>query len=385
MAGNEEGQERTEQPSEKRLRDARDQGNLPRSRELATAAVFGAGVIATVQFGGGVARNAHSWMRQALTPPVQLLETPQALLPHMGQLMLGLLWVVWPLLALSLLAAFAGPLVMGGLRFSGKALAPDFTRMNPLSGLKRLYGAESVAELTKSLLRVAFVGGAAGLALNHGVHRLHGMLNQSLEQATQTGLGLAMSMLVATAGALGLLAALDAPYQKWNWRRKLKMTRQELREEMKESEGSPEVKGRIRQMQHQLSQRRMMEAVPSADVVVVNPTHYAVALKYEGGRMRAPTVVAKGVDETALRIREVADKHRISIVSAPPLARALYREGQLGQEIPVRLYAAVAQVLSYVYQLRAWRTGTSPWPTEPRVDVQEYPDGHVPGDEGARP
>lgn len=170
-----------------------------------------------------------------------------------------------------------------------------------------------------------------------------------------------------------LLAAFDAPYQRWNWMRKLKMTREELRREMKESEGSPEVKGRIRQLQQQLSNRRMMEAVPTADVVVVNPTHYAVALKYEGGKMGAPTVVALGVDETALRIREVADGNKVAIVSAPPLARALYREGQLGKEIPVRLYSAVAQVLSYVYQLRTWRGG--PMPAAPSINVDEFGTG----------
>src|SRR5690606_25736793 len=200
--------------------------------------------------------------------------------------------------------------------------------------------------------------------------------------AARTGLGFAGRLIGAAAVALLLLAAADAPYQKWNWTRKLKMTRQEVREEMKETDGNPQVKGKIRQMQYQMSQRRMMEAVPTADVVVVNPTHYAVALKYDGGTMRAPTVVAKGVDEVALRIREVAARHRVALVSAPPLARALYREGQLGKEIPVRLYAAVAQVLSYVYQLRAWRAGTlRAHPELGRVEV----DGFAEGDGRAAP
>jgi len=188
------------------------------------------------------------------------------------------------------------------------------------------------------------------------------------------------TMVQNTPVAMLLLAAIDAPYQRWNWMRKLKMTREELRREMKESEGSPEVKGRIRQMQHQMANRRMMEAVPTADVVLVNPTHYAVALKYEGGKMGAPTVVALGVDETALHIRKIAEGNKVAIVSAPPLARALYREGELGKEIPVRLYSAVAQVLSYVYQLRSWRGG--PMPAQPYVDVAEHPPG-APAD-GAR-
>jgi flagellar biosynthetic protein FlhB len=241
-----------------------------------------------------------------------------------------------------------------------------------MAGIKRLYGAESVAELLRSLLRVVLIGGAATICIKLGLNPLRELLTMPLEQAIRSGLGFTSTLLLATTGALILLAAIDAPYQKWNWMRKLKMTRQELREEMKESEGSPEVKGRIRQMQHQMSQRRMMEDVPKADVIVVNPTHYAVALKYESGQMGAPTVVAKGVDELAMRIREIADDHRIAIVSAPPLARALYREGQIGREIPVRLYAAVAQILSYVYQLRAWRVGQAPLPDLPAVDIDEH-------------
>jgi flagellar biosynthetic protein FlhB len=376
MAENEDGQERTEQPSEKRLREARENGNLPRSRELATAAVFGAGVLALRGFGPSLAHGAQDWLRGALNPDRALLHSPELLFGYMGQMLLKLLWLMLPLTGVALLAAFVAPLAMGTLHFSGKSLLPDLGRLNPLSGIKRTWGPESLTELAKSLLRVILVGGAAGLTLAHGMDVLHSMPNQSLEDAARTGLHFAGRLLLATAGALVLLAAIDAPYQKWNWLRKLKMTRQELRDEAKDAEGNPQVKGKIRQMQFQLMQRRMMEAVPTADVIVVNPTHYAVALKYDGGSMRAPTVVARGVDEVAHRIREVADRHRVAIVSAPPLARALYREGQLGKEIPVRLYAAVAQILSYVYQLRAWRAGTAPaFPQLDAVAVEEFPNG----------
>jgi flagellar biosynthetic protein FlhB len=376
MAENEDGQERTEQPSEKRLREARENGNLPRSRELATAAVFGAGVLALRGFGPSLAHGAQDWLRGALNPDRALLHSPELLFGYMGQMLLKLLWLMLPLTGVALLAAFVAPLAMGTLHFSGKSLLPDLGRLNPLSGIKRTWGPESLTELAKSLLRVILVGGAAGLTLAHGMDVLRSMPNQSLEDAARTGLHFAGRLLLATAGALVLLAAIDAPYQKWNWLRKLKMTRQELRDEAKDAEGNPQVKGKIRQMQFQLMQRRMMEAVPTADVIVVNPTHYAVALKYDGGSMRAPTVVARGVDEVAHRIREVADRHRVAIVSAPPLARALYREGQLGKEIPVRLYAAVAQILSYVYQLRAWRAGPAPaFPQLDAVAVEEFPNG----------
>jgi flagellar biosynthesis protein FlhB len=382
MAEQDESGERTEQPTEKRLREARDQGNVPRSRELATAAVFGAGVLALTATAPTLARNSLGWMKIALTPDMNLRGHPDQLFGHAGQLLLKLLLVMAPLAIVCVLAGVAGPLLMGGLKFSQKSLMPDFKRLSPAAGLKRLYGPESLAELLKSLLRVVFVGGAAALALKLGLNKLRALLDMPLEAAASSGLGFTGVLLLSTAGALGLLAAIDAPYQKWNYTRKLKMTRQELRDEMKESEGRPEVKGRIRQMQHQLSQRRMMEDVPSADVIVVNPTHYAVALKYDGGQMGAPRVVAKGVDEIAHRIREVAERHRVAIVSSPPLARALYREGQIGREIPVRLYSAVAHILSYVYQLRAWREGAVDYPDQPVVEVDEQLSGK-PG--GAKP
>ncbi|MEL1264246.1 flagellar biosynthesis protein FlhB [Pseudoxanthomonas putridarboris] len=372
MAEQDESGERTELPTEKRLRDAREQGNIPRSRELATAAVFGAGVLSIIAMAPLLGRNALGWMKVALSPEPGLMRQPDQLFGHVGLLLLKLLAVVSPIALVCVLAGIAGPALMGGLRFSQKSLMPDFKRLSPMAGIKRLYGPESVAELLKSLLRVVLVGGAATLCIRLGLNPLRELMTMPLEQAVRSGLGFTSTLLLATTGALILLAAIDAPYQKWNWKRKLKMTRQELREEMKESEGRPEVKGRIRQLQHQLSQRRMMEDVPTADVIVVNPTHYAVALKYESGQMGAPTVVAKGVDEMAQRIREVADAHRIAIVSAPPLARALYREGQIGREIPVRLYAAVAQILSYVYQLRAWRIGQAALPDLPAVDVDEH-------------
>lgn len=372
MSEQDESGEKTELPSEKRLREAREQGNIPRSRELATAAVFTAGVLAISGFTPTLARGAMGWMKTALSPDPELFKHSDQLFGHVGTLLTQLLWVFIPVVVVCVAASFIAPVLMGGLRFSGKALMPDFSRLSPIKGMARLYGAESVAELLKSLLRVAFVGGAAGITLKLGMNQLRELLTMPLESAVTTGLGFAGTLLFACAGALALLAAIDAPYQKWNWLRKLKMTRQELREEMKESEGRPEVKGRIRQMQHQMSQRRMIEDVPTADVIVVNPTHYAVALKYDANSFGAPKVVAKGVDEVALRIREVAEAHRVAIVSAPPLARALYREGQLGREIPVRLYTAVAQILSYVYQLRAWRAGTlAQHPDLPTVEVDE--------------
>jgi len=373
MAENENGAERTEQPTAKRLDDARKDGNIPRSRELGTAAVFAAGVAVLAAGGGAIAQGALTWMRAALSLEPALYQSHEQLFGHWGHLLLQLMWVIAPLLAVCLLACAIAPALMGGFKLSSKAMTPNFKRMNPLSGIKRLYGPEALAELAKSLLRVGLVGTAAGLCLWQGVQQLLPLVHQPLERAAGDALGFALTLLLCTAAALALLAAIDVPYQKWNWMRKLKMTRQELRDELKETEGKPEVKGRIRQIMQQMAQRRMMEDVPSADVIVVNPTHYAVALKYDGHSMRAPKVVAKGVDEIAARIRAVGEKHKVAILSAPPLARALYREARIGQEIPVRLYAAVAQVLSWVYQLRAFTPGAGiPWPQAPHIDIDEH-------------
>lgn len=370
MSDNEQSGEKTEQPTPKRLNDARQEGNIPRSRELSTAAVYGACVLAMLAFSGLLARGGVEWMKQALTPDLTLLQHPTEMFGHAGELLLAGMLVISPLLVVGLLASFISPVLMGGLQWSNKSLMPKFNRLSPIAGIKRLYGAEAVAEFAKSLLRMLFVGAAGGLMMSGSMPLLRGLLHKPLEVAMADGLQFSLRLMLATAAAFFLLALLDAPYQRWNWMRKLKMTRDELKRELKQSEGSPEVKGRIRQLQMQASQRRMMQDVPGADVIVVNPTHYAVALKYQGEKMNAPTVVARGVDEVALRIRALAQQHRVAVVSAPPLARALYREGQIGKEIPVRLYSAVAQVLSYVYQLNDWRSG--PAPVLPPLQVAEF-------------
>ncbi|MFC5568966.1 flagellar biosynthesis protein FlhB [Lysobacter yangpyeongensis] len=362
-------EDRTEQPSEKRLREARERGDVPRSRELGNVAVLGCAVLALKATAGGMGSASRDWMRDALTVDPALIDAPDRLLPHAASLLGGLVVPMLPLFAAALIACLVAPAVMGNLRFASAALQPDFNRLNPLNGLKRMYGRDSLVEIIRSVLRVLLIGGIGGWMVYRAFDTLIGLPQASLEVAVSEGIGLASSALLAMVGALGVLAALDVPWQHFRHRSRLKMTRQELRDELKESEGNPEVKARVRQVAREMSRRRMMEAVPTADVVITNPTHYAVALKYSAGAMRAPKVVAKGVDEMALAIRELAGKHRIAIVEAPPLARALYRLAKVDQEIPVKLYAAVAQVLSYVYQLKAWVPGRGPMPTLNAVDV----------------
>lgn len=378
-AGDQE--DRTEQPSEKRLREARERGDVPRSRELGNVAVLGCAVLALKVTADSMGAASRDWLRDALTIDPALIDAPDRLLPHAASLLAGLLVPMLPLFAAALIACFAAPMVMGNLRFAGKALQPDINRLNPMSGLKRMYGRESLVELVRSLLRVLLIGGIGGWMVYRAFDTLVALPQAPLEAAVSEGVALATTALLAMVAGLGLLAAIDVPWQHFQHRSKLKMTKQELRDELKESEGNPEVKARVRQVAREMSRRRMMEAVPTADVVITNPTHYAVALKYSAGAMRAPKVVAKGVDEMALAIRDVAGKHRIAVVEAPPLARALYRLAKVDQEIPVKLYAAVAQVLSYVYQLRAWVPGRGAMPTLGGIDVGA--DGAV--DEDAMP
>jgi flagellar biosynthetic protein FlhB len=361
-------EDRTEQPTEKRLRDAREKGQVPRSRELANVAVLGCAVLALKVTSGSVGAHSRDWMRDALRFDRALLDAPDRLLPHAAALVGKLALPLLPLLFAALAACLLAPMAMGGIRFASKSLQPDFGRLNPVKGFARVYGAESLAELVRSLLRVALIGGVGGWMVWRAFSSLLSMPQASLEAAVAGGVDLASSALLAMVGALAVLALIDVPWQHHQHKSKLKMTKQELRDEAKEAEGNPELKARVRQVQRQMSQRRMMEAVPTADVVVMNPTHYAVAMQYQPG-MRAPKVVAKGVDEMALAIRALAEQHRVAVVEAPPLARALYRQSQVDQEIPVKLYAAVAQVLSYVYQLRAWVPGRGPMPAMAEFDV----------------
>ena len=365
----EDQEDRTEAPSEKRLREARERGDVPRSRELANVAVLGCAVIALKATSGHMGSASREWMQDALTIDPALLDAPDRLLPHAASLLGGLVMPMLPLILAALAACVLAPMVMGGLRFASKSLMPDFGRLNPANGMARMYGKESLAELLRSLLRVALIGGIGAWVVHRAFNTLLAMPGASLEVAVARGVDLALWALLAMVGALGALAAIDVPWQHFQYRSKLKMTKQELRDEAKEQEGNPEVKARVRQVAREMSRRRMMEAVPTADVVVMNPTHYAVALKYTAGKTRAPIVVAKGVDELALLIKATAQKHRVTVLEAPPLARALYRQAKVDQEIPVKLYAAVAQVLSYVYQLRAWVPGRGPMPTLVEVDV----------------
>jgi flagellar biosynthetic protein FlhB len=262
--------------------------------------------------------------------------------------------------------ALACPLLIGGWLFSTKSFLPNFNKLNPMRGLGNMVSTNSLVELLKAVAKTILVGAVAYMVVMSEKDAVFGLAVEPL-LAGSTHLGhLVGTAFLYMVGGLGLVAAIDGPYQVWHYADKLKMTRQEMIQESKESDGNPQMKAKIRQMQREMSRRRMMADVPTADVVVTNPTHYAVALKYTDGQGGAPRVVAKGSDEVAAKIRELARENKVALLEAPALARALHKHTEIGDEIPEALYAAVAEVLAYVFQLRKYSKVGGTYPERPR-------------------
>jgi flagellar biosynthetic protein FlhB len=371
----ETGQEKTEQATPKRLEEARKKGQVPRSTDLSTAAVCIAAAAAIYTLGHVAAGQFADFMRDSLTLEPAKAMSSEAMWPQLRDAGARSLLIILPILAATFFAALAAPLALGGWNFSGQALMPQFNRMNPISGLARMFSVRGLVELLKGLTKVFVVGIIAVLLLKGLTPQLMGLSGEPVGNAIGHSASMASYSLLILCMGLAIIAAVDVPYQLWQYAKELRMTREEVREEYKESEGSPETRGRIREVQRALSRGRMMQDVPTADVVVTNPTHYAVALRYDERKNRAPVVVAKGTELLALRIREVATEHGVPIVEAPPLARALYKSVELGREVPAALYITVAQVLTYVFQLRAARERGMPPPPAPSIFLDEGAEG----------
>jgi len=370
VAGNDR-HDKTEAPTPKRLEDARREGRVPRSRELTAATVMVAAGIVLTMYGDSIGTRLGEMMRGGLVVSRADAFDVSAMTRAFSRLSLAALYAIAPVLLVTMVAALAAPLAIGGWAPSSKALTPNFSRLSPMAGLQRMLSLRSWVELGKALAKFAVVGIAATLVLYLNLDRLMSLGSEPIHAAIGHAIQLAGHALIALTAALVLIAAVDAPFQIWQHRQDMRMTREEVRQEHKEAEGSPEIKGRIRALQREMAERRMMEEVPKADVIVVNPTHYAVALRYDDRNMRAPRVVAKGVDLMAARIREVATEHKVPIFEAPPLARALHRHVEIGDEIPAGLYVAVAQVLTYIFQLRTAKAGGGIRPALPRIDMPE--------------
>jgi flagellar biosynthetic protein FlhB len=371
MAEHNDAQEKTEKATPKRLQDARRKGQVPRSRDLSAAAVTMSAAAGLYLMGDQLAGKLHLLMQRSFTISREQALDSSRMVPALASAAIDGLKICAPVLGIVCLAALLAPLALGGWSFSTEALAPQFKRLNPLEGMKRLFSMRALVELVKALAKFGVVALVAVLVLWNDAPTLLNLGREPLDQAIAHTVALSGKALMAITAGLLIIAGIDVPYQLYSHAKQLKMSRQEIREEHKEAEGSPEVKGRIRQLQQQLARQRMMQEVPTADVVVTNPTHFAVALRYDEKRMRAPIVVAKGVDLIAARIREIATENNVPIFEAPPLARVLHRNVDIGAEIPATLYKAVAQVLTYVFQLRvARRSGFQP-PPRPDLDVEE--------------
>ncbi len=358
--------DRTEAPTSRRIEQAREQGQVPHSRELGTFLTLIVSAAALWMAGGWFVEGALAITRIALAPDFATLVEPDRMAVRLVSVSGEALLLVAPLLVLLVIAALLPPFFLNAWVFAPKAIAPDFKRLNPVSGFGRLFSWTSLAELAKAILKALLVGGVATLLLWKFQDEIFGLVGEPLVSGVAHAGRLMSFAFLVLVGVLALVVAADVPFQLWQYFDRLKMTRDEVRQEMKEMLGDPQVKGRIRSLQMQAARRRMMAAVPKADVVVTNPTHFAVALAYKEG-MSAPRVVAKGSGEVARRIREIAAAHAVPLLEAPPLARALHKHVDLDAEVPATLYAAVAEVLAYVYQLAQWRSLGGQYPLPPRA------------------
>lgn len=358
--------EKTEAPTAHREEKAREEGQIPRSRELTSVLLLVTG-FSIMWFGGAnMARKLSAMIAQGLRFEHELINNDKQMLMQLDVLLKQAVSALLPFMGGAVLVAIAAPMLLGGVLFSTKSFKFDLSKMNPLSGLKRMFSSQALAELFKGILKSVIVGGIAGGYLWHHWREILHLLSEP--PITALGDALEMVFFCGLLVLIGLIpmVAFDVFWQIWSHIKKLRMTKQEIRDEHKEHEGDPHVKGRIRRQQREMAKRRMMADVPKANVIVTNPTHYAVALQYDDKKMSAPKLLAKGTDEVALRIRELAKEHRIPILEAPPLARALYRHTEIGHNIPAQLYAAVAEVLAWVYQLKRWRREGGLIPKKPK-------------------
>jgi len=358
VAENKNGQEKTEEATPKRLDKAREEGQVARSKELTTTLVLLASVVGLITFGDDLGQALVNVMRFNFTVSREAIFDTNLMLLHLSDTTYSAIEALLPFFAVVVLACLIGPTALGGFLFSGKALAPKLSRLDPVKGIQRMFSMNSLIELFKSIGKVVLVGSAAIAMLMLFYDEILGLSAETINAAMEHMLVIMGWSILAVSASMIFIAAIDVPYQIFDHNKKMKMTLHEVKDELKDTEGKPEVKGKVRQLQREMAQRRMMEAVPQADVIITNPEHFSVALKYDVNGGGAPTVIAKGVDFMAIKIREIASANDILILETPPLARAIYFTTELDEEIPSTLYLAVAQVLAYVFQLKAYQDGS---------------------------
>lgn len=358
--------EKTESASPRRLEQAREDGQIARSRELSTFALLAVGFGGVYVLGGSLFGQFLHIFRHALTFDRVIGFDASIAMKRAGESGVLAVSAIGPLLAAMSLAALVSPLALGGWLLTTKPLMPNFGRLNPVSGIAKMFSLQSLAQLGMGIAKCVLVGVVATEVALHYKTEVLDLLVEPVGVALPHAAKMVGVVCAATVGSMLLLVLADVPYQLWQHAKKLRMTKEEVKREYKENEGDPHIKGKIRQQQREMSRRRMMSQVATADVIITNPTHFAVALRYADDQMRAPIVVAKGADHVAARIRELAAEHRVPVLEAPPLARALYHHVELNREIPGGLYGAVAEVLAWVFQLRRWNAAGGDRPEAPR-------------------
>jgi flagellar biosynthesis protein FlhB len=366
MAEDDSSQEKTEEASGRKIEKAREEGQIPRSRDLTTSVVLLFGSIGLYKYADFMFAKIIGLTRENFVLNRSTIFDTNTMIAHLASAIYQGLLSLMPFFILMLLASIIGPIALGGWLFSTDALQPKLSRMDPMAGMKRMFSLKSLIELVKALAKVLVVLGATILVLKYFAQDMFRLSDESVNVAIFHSAKISILATIALSATTILIAAVDVPLQLFEYAKKLKMTKQETRDESKDTDGKPEVKGRIRQLQRELAQRRMMAKVPQADVIITNPTHYAVALQYKPDIMATPILLAKGGDRIALKIREIASAHKIEIIESPELARAIFHTTELEAEIPAGLYLAVAQILAYVFQLRTHRKGRGEKPRYPR-------------------
>ncbi|MGB2064634.1 MAG: flagellar biosynthesis protein FlhB [Marinomonas gallaica] len=371
MAENEDGTEKTEDASAKKLEQAREKGNVARSKDLSSAVLLVVAAFSMYMIGMLIVDDLTRLYAFNFSLAREDLFDKAMMIHHLYVSIMAAMDSITVFMVIVAVAGVVGSVALGGFNFSFEAITPKLSKMNPITGIKRMFSVQSLVELGKSILKVALVGTAAYFVLRYYIPTLTGLTFEATGTALNHAVEVLIWAFILVSSSLIIIAAVDVPFQAWQHKDKLKMTKQEVKDEYKNAEGDPQVKGRIRQLQRQAAMRRMMSDVPQADVIITNPTHYSVALKYDQANGKAPVLLAKGNDFIALKIREIGNYYDIPVIQSPELTRAVYRHTEIGDEIPEGLFQVIAQLLAYVYQIRMARTGEKPPERMPQLEVPE--------------
>jgi flagellar biosynthetic protein FlhB len=351
MSEDRDDSQKTEEPTQRRLDDAREQGDIVKSGEVTTFMTLAGGALVIAALGHGAAQNFAGYFRVFLEQPDQFVINSDSIMELMRHILMGLGFVLAAPLALMTGAGLAGHLLQNRPNFAAERIKPDLSKISPMKGFKRMFGLDGLTNLVKGLIKMAIVGAAVWTTLWPERGAITSVFDLSPDQIAGEMIHLLMKVILATLAVLAVMAALDYFLQRYQFLKRNRMSRQDIKDEFRQSEGDPAVKAKIRQIRTERARRRMMAAVPKATVVIMNPTHFAIALKYEAGKTPAPVCVAKGTDALALRIRDVAKENSVPVIENPPLARALYAAIDIDEAVPPEHYKAVAQVISYVMRL----------------------------------